>query len=412
MMYFKSLDFPIHLMVYWWLLWLGISYSPLNEFLAPSYASLGQFLLLIAGFLFGHMTMKRWRPYNPQTSDAAARGPKLKTRRIRWVLTLAGLGSLLMLLLSLKMAGAFELDFIDYFGKVRLSGGVPDAVTEVTGIHVLDVLTKILAFPLAYTILVTVLAVELSGLRMVFFACLVSFFSVAYLWQINYPLIHLFWLMVFYALVTAQRRGRFNRMILGMATIVCIGLMASAANRFGGGDVSGGDVMGGLQRYFFGYHLVGFSFYDHHYLDPNSILHTHSFGRSSLGFLEMVLEKILKPFSTGFQAASSENAEFTNSAIDIGASELKEFNAFGTIVFTLYRDFNLVGIFLGSFFYGAAATYAHYRSHTSWRHGALFLMLASAWMMGMMVSPLEAAYFWFVVVTLGLLQIVNRGMRW
>lgn len=407
MMYFKSLDFPIHLMAYWWLLWLGISYSPLNEFLAPSYASLGQFLLLIVGFLFGHMTMKRWRPHNPQIAVAAARGLKLRTRRVRWVLTLAGFGSLLMLLQSLKMAGAFELDFIDYFEKVRLSGGASDTVTEVTGIHTLDVLTKILAFPLAYTILVTVLAIELSGLRMVFFVSLVSFVCFSYLWQINYPLIHLFWLMVFYVLVTAQRRGRFNRMILGMATIICIGLMASAANRFGGGD-----VLGGLQRYFFGYHLVGFSFYDRHYLDPNSILHTYSFGRSSLGFLELVLEKILKPFSIGFQAVSSENAEFTNSVIDIGARELKEFNAFGTIVFTLYRDFNLVGIFLGSFFYGAAATYAHYRSHTSWRHGALFLMLASAWMMGMMVSPLEAAYFWFVVVTLGLLQIVNRGVRW
>jgi hypothetical protein len=39
-------------------------------------------------------------------------------------------------------------------------------------------------------------------------------------------------------------------------------------------------------------------------------------------------------------------------------------------------------------------------------------MLASAWMMGMMVSPLEAASFWFVVVALFLLQIVNRGVRW
>ncbi len=87
-------------------------------------------------------------------------------------------------------------------------------------------------------------------------------------------------------------------------------------------------------------------------------------------------------------------------------------NAFGTIIFTLYRDFNFVGILLGGFLYGAVVTYARYRSHMSWWHGALFLMLAPAWMMGMMVSPLEAAYFWFVIVALGSLQLVNRGVRW
>jgi hypothetical protein len=39
-------------------------------------------------------------------------------------------------------------------------------------------------------------------------------------------------------------------------------------------------------------------------------------------------------------------------------------------------------------------------------------MLASAWMMGMMVSPLEQAYFWFATVALGLLALVNRGLSW
>jgi hypothetical protein len=211
---------------------------------------------------------------------------------------------------------------------------------------------------------------------------------------------------VFYALVNAQRRGQFNRNMLLVAAILCVGLVASAANRFGG------DIMGGLQRYVIGYHLVGFSFYDQQYLDSDSILHAPSFGRSSLGFLEQVLENLLKPFSDGFQAASFANAEFTNTAIDIGANDTMHFNAFGTILFTLYRDLNVVGIFVGGALYGAAVTNARYRSHMSWRHGALFYMLASAWMMGMMVSPLEAAYFWFVVVALWLFQIANRGLRW
>jgi oligosaccharide repeat unit polymerase len=404
MRYLKSVDFPIHLMAYWWLLWIGISCTSLNQFLQPSPAALAQYLLLVGSFLLGHLCMKRLRPYKVQTSSTGTRGLKLGATRVRWVLGLAAFGTLFTLVLSLYLAGAFEDSFVEYFTRVRLLVG--DDVPEATGIHLLDVLTKILAFPVAYAVLVTTLAVELSGVRKMFFACLASFLCYSYLWQINYAVIHLFWIMVFYALLSVQRRGQLNRKMLVVAAVLCVGLVASAANRFGG------DVIGGLQRYIIGYHLLGFSFYDQQYLNPDSLLHVPSYGRSSLGFLELLLENVLKPFSVEFQAASSANSDFTNTAIDIGANDTMDFNAFGTLVFTFYRDLNVVGIFVGGALYGAAVTNARYRSHVSWRHGALFFMLASAWMMGMMVSPLESAYFWFVVVALGLLQIANRGVRW
>jgi hypothetical protein len=403
MSYLKTIDFPIHFMAYWWLFWIVVSYTPLNDFTTPTYASLAQFLILIAAFVSGHIAMKRLNTYVARPAVVGVRGLRLRTLRVRWLLLVASFGSLLMLLLGLKMAGALDVGFVEYYAKLRILGGLDES--RATGFHVLDVLTKILAFPLAYTILVTVLAVDLVGLRILFFVSLASFACVSYLWQINYPLIHLFWIMVFYTLVSAQYQGRFNGKILATGAIVGVALIASSVNRFGG------DILGGIQHYVINYHLAGFTFYDHHYLDPKSILHGNSFGRSSLGFLEQVLEILLKPFSIGFRAASSENAEFVHAEIDIGATESRMGNAFGTIIFTLYRDLNLFGILLGGFIYGAAVTYARYRSHKSWRHGALFLMLASAWMMGMMVSPLEAAYFWFVIVALGLLQLVNRGVR-
>ena len=33
-------------------------------------------------------------------------------------------------------------------------------------------------------------------------------------------------------------------------------------------------------------------------------------------------------------------------------------------------------------------------------------------MMGMMVNPLEQAYFWFAVVALGVFSLVNRSVRY
>jgi oligosaccharide repeat unit polymerase len=397
------MDFPIHFMAYWWLFWIALSYSSFNEFTEPSYESLAQYMLLIVAFVSGHITMKRFLPHDTPPASVGMRGMRLRMVRFRWTLIIAALGSLIMIVLSLKLAGAFDFRFIEYYTKLRISGGLDEG--SATGIKVLDVLTKILAFPLAYTILVAVLAVDVSGLRTILFACIASFVCFSYLWQVNYPLIHLFWIMVFYTLVNAQRQGRFNGKLMTAGAVICAVLLASSANRFGG------EIIGGIKHYVIDYHLIGFSFYDYQNQNSASILHAHSFGRSSLGFLEQVLENLLKPLSIGFQAASSENSEYLNTAIDIGSKETLNRNAFGTIVFTLYRDFNLIGILLGGFLYGAVVSYARYRSRISWRHGALFLMLASAWMMGMMVSPLEAAYFWFVIVALGLLQVVNRGVR-
>jgi hypothetical protein len=107
-----------------------------------------------------------------------------------------------------------------------------------------------------------------------------------------------------------------------------------------------------------------------------------------------------------------ENAGFNERNLDLGATDVLEFNAFGTILFGFYRDFNIVGIALGGMIYGAVATLARYKSARSWISGALFLLLAAAWMMGLMVDPIEEAYFWWVIVALYLFGVFNRGLRW
>ena len=273
-------------MAYWWLFWIVISYTHFNEFAAPSFASLAQYLLLLIAFLLGHIAMKNFLPKDVPSNNVGVRGLQIQSIRVRRVIRLASFGSLLMLLAGLYLAGAFSVEFNEYYTNVRILGGLDGA--DVTGIHVLDVLTKILAFPLAYSILVTVLAVDLVSMRMFFFASIASFICFSYLWQLNYPLIHMFWIVVFYTLVTAQRQGRFNRKIIALAAIICGGLILSSVNRFNGA------ILDSIQHYMINYHLIGFTFYDLQYTDPNSILHTHSFGLSSLGFLEQVFENLLK----------------------------------------------------------------------------------------------------------------------
>lgn len=388
-------------MCYWWILWLSLAYTDLSEFLPPSLATMAQFVIFIVAFLVGHLAIKRLHGHGIITTKPTAF--RFESTRMKLMVRASAFGSTLMLLISLKLSGAFESDFIQYFTKLR---GDVSGLESLTGIHYLDVLTKILAFPLSYTVILVILADEIRHFKLVLIVCILNILLFSYLWQVNYPLIHLFWFFVFYSIIMMRRRKQYGAKNWVIIFTLFGTLLVSAANRYGG------DVLGGLQRYVVGYHLLGFSFYDYQYNDPQSILHSLSYGRSSLGFLDQILETTLKLFDVDYKAASNENTDSNASDVDIGLSEIKSFNAFGTLLFGLYRDFNVIGIVLGGFLYGAVVTHVLYRSAQSWNCGALFLFLASSWMMGMMVSPLEQAYFWFAAVVLGLMGIVNRGIKW
>lgn len=401
--YLKSRNFPIHALAAWWVLWLAASHSEFSEFLPPSPEATLQFAALIAAFLAGHWLVRHQDTLGLRMVQIRPRALHFETQRMRLALQGSVLVSAAMLVLSLRLSGALSDDFIEYFARLRLNEGGSEGLT---GIRVLDVLTKIFAFPMSYTVILVILATDARHLRFTLLLCVVNLLCFSYLWQVNYPLIHLFWFLVFFSLIQAHRKGRFDTRVMVVMLVLFSTLLASAVNRFGG------DVLGGLQRYIVGYHLIGFSFYDHQLQDPNSILHAYSYGRSSLGFLDQMLEAASKVVGVTYQAASFENSNFNDQAVDIGLNEVREFNAFGTFLFSLYRDFHIVGVLVGGFIYGALATHALYSSARNWLCGALFLMLASAWMMGMMVNPLEQAYFWFAIVALGLLAGLNKGLRW
>jgi oligosaccharide repeat unit polymerase len=401
--YLKSRDFPIHLLCYWWAFWLLVSQSSLNVFRPPSPATMLQYALLIASFLAGHLTIRHLSKVMPMRQELIPPVFRGDTARMKWLLAVSAVGSGLLLLISLKLSGAYSTTFVEYFLRLRVES---DTVQELTGNHSLDVLTKVVAFPLSYTIILVILANEARYFKWVLIVCICNLLAYSYLWQVNYPLIHLFWILAFYLLLVNSRKSHFNiKTLLVVSTLFAL-LLISAANRFGG------DVLGGFQRYIVGYHLLGFSFYDYQYNDPHSILHLYSYGRSSLGFLDQTLQAASKLVGENYNAASFENSAYNNQGVDVGRSDIGTYNAFGTILFSLYRDFDLVGIWLGGFVYGAAVTQSLYRSAANWIAGALFLCLASSWMIGMMVSPLEQAYFWFAIVVMGLIGLINRGLKW
>ena len=379
-----------------------LSTTDLNEFVAPSLIALAQFSLLIASFLIGHHSIAQQCRFSSAASPVAFRTLNFNSRTMRVTIYGSSLGCLLLLSGCLFLSGAFSTTFLEYFGRVRVDYEVSQSLT---GIHFLDVLTKVLAFPLSYTIVLATLGNEMRHCKLVLWVCIVNLLLFCYLWQVNYPLIYLSWLFIFTSLISGKHgSGFYKKSTFSTILLICL-LLGSAANRFGG------DVTGGIQRYIVGYHLIGFSFYDSQYHNTHSLVHSLSYGRSSLGFLDQIFEAMSKFSHMGYKAASSENSTYLNDAIDIGRDETREVNAFGTILFTLYRDFSFPGIAIGGFLYGAMTTYFLYRSAQSWKYRAMFLFMASTWMVGMMVSPPEQAYFWFAVIGLNLIDVVSRGVK-
>ncbi len=398
----NSLDLRVPLLIGWWLMWLAVSQTPWNVALAPSAVALTHFGVLLVAFGLGAAFVRH--AHRASASIGKSRVTRLETKspRVRWLVYGLGLSATFLLLTSLQLAGAFSTDFVEYFAKLRMGSGEEGSLT---GIKPLDTLTKLFAFPVSYGLLLVVLASGVRPLRAALAICLCNFALFSYLWQVNYPVIHLFWIAVFYLLGRYIDGAGIDRRTLLALGVVCLLLILSAMNRFGSDDAQ---LTGAVQHYLVGYHLIGFSFYDFHLSDPNSILHVHSYGRSSLGFLEQLLEHAAKLVGGGYLSASSENSTFNDTAVPIGTALALDFNAFGTLAFTFYRDFGVVGIAIGGFTYGAAVAYGLLNRGRSWLAAGMFYLLAAAWMMGMMVSPVEQTYFWFCLVFLAAFRLASR----
>jgi hypothetical protein len=91
--------------------------------------------------------------------------------------------------------------------------------------------------------------------------------------------------------------------------------------------------------------------------------------------------------------------------VDIGNGF--EGNAFGTLLFTLYRDLNLLGIFVGGVVYAIYFCKSYLDSVNSWRARALFILLAYGLFTGMMVSPVEQGFFWFAIIFISFISKIS-----
>ncbi len=378
----SSIFILLFMMIAWWIFWLSLSIESVTGIYPPRESTILQFSIfivcLIVGFVFSFSL--NYKKVNISLQN------NITTKGFSHASNFILLLILLVLLFSMYFSGFFSIKFIDYHQMVRMQG----YGDYLTGSKLLDLLVKILIYPLIVSYCLVHFSNENSKIKNYLVFPAVILYSL--LWQVNYPVILLFWLAIFKVFIVLDKP--LSKKLKPFMYIFLIGilLLLSATLRYGAGEFS----QGVIEHYLINYHIIGFSFYDQQLMNTDSLLHEHTFGRSSLGFFEQILDLVIRPLGFDWSAASFENRDYNMTTTYIG-DDLQG-NAFGTLLFTFYRDFSFLGIILGGLVYGFFVCKYFMMSRECWRSRAILLLLLYSWFTGMMVSPIEQGYFWFSVI--------------
>ncbi|QTE92137.1 O-antigen polymerase [Shewanella algae] len=385
--------FGIIFLCFWWLMWLSVSYSPVNPMKAPS-IEVG--LLYIISLLFvvlGYFIFTNFIAVHRLTT--AGRTPIQSKKHVYYSLLRYSYVSLGVVLISLYYADAFNTSFSDYFIKVRGA----DAEVLVSGTGLIDYGLKIIFYPIVLSVTL-ILFSSPDGKKFGYLLTLsfVFFLLFSYFFQVNYPMILLFIIILysqFNPCISSAALREFRIKSSIPLLVLALLVVAAAFNRFGSNDLGGV-----FSHYFVSYHTIGFALFDFYYQKTESLLHEHSFGLSLLGSFDFIFSYIVNFFGDEYVASSTQNVINNSVPVNLGKQGSVNYgNAFGTYLFTFYRDFNFVGVVLYSFLYGSALGVTNKKAGKGDRFSySLFLYFISMGTIGIYVSPLDYAYFWLVPI--------------
>jgi oligosaccharide repeat unit polymerase len=385
--------FGLFFLCFWWLSWLLLSLSSVGPMRSPSLEVamlyIGSFMFIILGYIF--ITKLGYKKY----TNKVIFQPSIDIKHIKHNLTFITFFSLFCVLLALKFVGAFDSSFREYFIQIRGSGR--EAGSLVSGIGLIDYGLATILYPFAITVNLIIFS-NPDGIifKRLFFINFLFILCYAYFFQVNYPLLFLF-IIVFYSqfnpYLSKSNLKSFRKKSIYPMFLLCVLVIAAAFNRFGSVDLEGVFI-----HYFVSYHTIGFAFFDYYYYQSDSLLQNHSFGLSFLGTFDFTVAYFLNFLGIDYSSALTQNVIHNSNTINLGNSgALKLTNAFGTYMFTFYRDFSYVGIVAYSFIYGASLAITNKKAHRGDRFSyALYLYLISMGTIAIYVSPLDFAYFWVV----------------
>ncbi|RCU43295.1 oligosaccharide repeat unit polymerase [Corallincola holothuriorum] len=385
--------FGLFFLCFWWVLWLTLSYSSINPIKSPSTEVTILYLISFFSIVLGYFFVIKFIGVRRKVEiglQSVINNKHINNSLFRY--SYISLGAIIS---SLYYVGAFSTSFSDYFFKVR--GGSAEAL--VSGSGLIDYGLKVVIYPIMLAVTLLIFSSpDGKKFKLLLVLNILFFLLFSYFFQVNYPMILLF-VIIFHSqfnpcVFTSILRDFRKRSLIPLV-LLCLLVVAAAFNRFGSHDIGGM-----LSHYLVSYHTLGFAFFDFYYQEDGSLLHEHSFGLSMLASFDFIFSYFVNFFGVEYIASSTQNVMNNSIPINLGRQGSVNYgNAFGTYLFTFYRDFNFVGVFLYSVLYGAILGVTNKKSMRGDRFSySLYLYFISMGTIGMYVSPLDYSYFWIVPI--------------
>lgn len=387
---------PVSAVTLWWAGWLFVANLELVGIPAPSVHAQGLYLLMLACVCFGALLVPRHDLLNLKQEE---RQIYLKWR---WIKLLAIPIGLVVLALGYKASTTYLTDSLLVSRE------------EIFGLDGQSVLFPHKYVQILYFLLVrpAILAMVVGGIA--FFIkrgdkSLVTWAGLLYMVDSIIMLgrkdIYRVVLLAAFALFIMVR-GNETEVIKKARRYGTIGIVALVALILSVTTIRTGgqfDVAAIVQRYLIKYHTGGFSLFDLELQNPHSRLNqTLTYGRSTLGGIEQGVVIGLRQINNNINAASGDTGGYMSTFRVIGSSEGVPvyFNAFNTILYSLYIDGREFAVALFSTVYGwyVMKHFIQWRRFRRTHSLMISLLLASIGFLGLFNSPLEGPAFWFGLI--------------
>ena len=172
---------------------------------------------------------------------------------------------------------------------------------------------------------------------------------------------YIFMMLLFIIACKISMRGRIAfRSIKGIIVfVVAIFVFASTVTHLRSSDKLKG-LRNTITMYVIDYHTVSFSIFDRDLQEPKSVLHIKSFGRSSLGPFDRIIVNMLGLFGVEKNAQPDLNGLALMPNREVGRDpdgNPKFYNAFGSVLYSLYRDGRQMFIIFAGVIFGFLASF-------------------------------------------------------
>ncbi|MBE3869150.1 oligosaccharide repeat unit polymerase [Vibrio parahaemolyticus] len=379
----------VALFSFWFISLLGNLYE-IADIIRASYYTYAIFSLFMLSFFVGYLFIEFSTKKKSETSS-------LLSFEFKWLYRVAFF-ILLYVLICLYISGGLTMTPYEYFLSQRGSGVIHKTGT---GVRALELIMQLLVQP-AIISLISLLCFSIIKSKTLskryFVLVVLNAILYSYFYQANTTVVFLCFslILTFSVLLFVPNKAlrKRKKVIFLSSIIMVINVFIIAANRYGSLDFFA------ILLYYPGtYFTISLSIFDYYLQNSSSILHSHTFGESIVGYISLFLSLLLRSFGDEFTYTSASVENVTNNAefINLGSVSEKYVNAFGSILFSSFRDFGAFGVALVGLTLGIFLCLSKSKFSDPF-YGAVHMYLLGVLILAFTVSPFDAPYFWQTIL--------------